>query len=81
MEYNSLPSSGLVRLGTIIGTPPGTGPIPVSRATWYSWIQQGIAPRPVKLGPRTSAWRAEEIQDFLDNLSEKDPMQPESMQP
>lgn len=63
-----IPTTGFLRLSSIIGSPPGTGPIPVSRATWYAWIQRGYAPKPVRLGPRTSAWRAEEIQDFIANL-------------
>lgn len=63
-----LPAKGFLRLSSIIGSPPGTGPVPVSRATWYSWIRQGHAPKPVRLGPRTSAWRAEEILDFIAQL-------------
>jgi prophage regulatory protein len=68
MKKNTIPATGFVRLSAIIGSPPGTGPIPVGRATWYSWVQQGIAPRPVKLGPRVSAWRAEDIQAFITSL-------------
>ena len=68
MESNSFPTTGFVRLSRIIGSPPGTGPIPVSRATWYSWIQRGYAPKPVRLGPRTSAWRAEEIRAFISSF-------------
>ncbi|NDY95048.1 helix-turn-helix transcriptional regulator [Wenzhouxiangella limi] len=71
--YEPFPSNGFVRLSGIIGTPPGTGPVPVSRATWYSWIRQGIAPPPIKLGPRASAWRVEDIRAFVENLSEVDP--------
>lgn len=69
MEINRpFPTRGFVRLPAIIGAPAGTGPIPVSRATWYSWIQKGLAPQPVKLGPRASAWRAEDILAFIQNL-------------
>lgn len=76
MNISTIPATGLLRLSAIIGSPPGTGPIPVSRATWYSWIQQGIAPRPIKLGPRASAWRAKDIREFLDNLSENESTEP-----
>lgn len=70
MDFQSLPRVGFLRLSSIIGNPPGTGPIPVSRATWYSWVQQGLAPKPVKLGPRASAWRTEDIREFIDRFSD-----------
>ena len=35
--------------------------VPVSRATLYSWIEQGRFPKPVKIGPRAVAWRSSEI--------------------
>ena len=55
-----------LRLHQILGTRENPGLVPVSSTTWYSWIQQGRAPQPVKLGPRTSAWRESDIADFLE---------------
>ena len=58
--------SKYLRLPQILGTGDNPGMVPVSRATWYSWIRQGRAPKPVRLGPRTSAWRESDITAFLD---------------
>lgn len=64
-----------LRLRQIIGTADRPGPVPVARATWYSWVRQGKAPKPVRLGPRTSVWRESDIADFLnarDNFTPND---------
>ena len=49
---------GLRRLTSIIGP---NGPIPVSRSTWWAGVKSGRFPAPVKLGPRITAWRSEDI--------------------
>ena len=43
--------------------------IPVSRSTWWAGCKSGRYPKPVKLGPRTSAWRVADIQALLEKLS------------
>lgn len=35
------------------------------RSAIYAEIQAGTFPRPVKIGPRASAWVASEIQDWI----------------
>ena len=55
---HGLPETGFVRLTSIIGP---NGPIPVSKSTWWSGIKVGRYPKPVKLGPRITAWRVEDI--------------------
>ena len=57
-----LPRSGFVRLAAIIG--PGR-PIPVSKSTWWEGVRCGRYPRPVKLGPRITAWRVEDIEALI----------------
>ena len=57
-----LPRSGFVRLAAIIG--PGR-PIPVSKSTWWEGVRSGRYPRPVKLGPRITAWRVEAIKALI----------------
>ena len=57
-----LPQTGFVRLPAIIG--PG-GPIPVSKSTWWEGIRSGRYPKPVKLGPRITAWRVEDIRALI----------------
>lgn len=60
---------GFVKLNQIIGSPPGTGPIPISKALWYKWIKEGKAPKPIRLGGRAVAWRADEINRLVAKLS------------
>jgi prophage regulatory protein len=55
---DSLPRAGFVRLASILAP---RGPIPVGRSTWWAGVKSGRFPRPVKLGPRTTAWRVEDI--------------------
>jgi len=49
---------GYVRLNQIIAP---HGPIPVSKSTWWKNVRAGIYPQPIKLGPRTIAWRKSDI--------------------
>ncbi len=60
-----LPEIGFVRLPQIIGNPkadpPITAIIPVSKSTWWAGVREGRFPKPIKLGPRTTCWRIEDI--------------------
>jgi predicted DNA-binding transcriptional regulator AlpA len=62
-----LPSSGLLRIASIIGP---SGPIPVSRSTWWAGVKSGRYPQPVKLGPRITTWRVEDIQALIESGSD-----------
>lgn len=68
---NSLPAEGYVRLPQIIGNPKATPPIPavvpVSRSTWFAGVRNGRYPKGVKLGPRTTVWRVDDIRALLKN--------------
>ncbi len=57
------PSTGFVRLNAILAP---NGPIPVGRTTWWEGVRSGRYPKPVKLGPRITAWRAEDILKLID---------------
>jgi prophage regulatory protein len=59
-----LPPTGFVRLSHILAP---LGPIPVSKSTWWAGIKDGRYPMPVKLGPRITAWRVEDIQALITN--------------
>jgi prophage regulatory protein len=67
---NKLPEIGFLRLSQIIGNPKANPPvlpiIPISRSAWYQGIKDGIYPKQVKLGPRTSAWRVEDIRLLIE---------------
>lgn len=64
MSDCTFPESGLVRLSMILGP---RGPIPVSKSTWWLGVKSGRFPKPVKLGPRITGWRAEEIRALMAN--------------
>ena len=72
MEITKLPALGFVRLRDIIGDrKAGIAPIiPVSRSVWYERVRAGRYPAPVKLGPRTSAYRVEDIRALLKELGQ-----------
>ena len=57
-----LPQSGFVRLSHVLAP---QGPIPVSKSTWWAGIKDGRYPKPVKLGPRITAWRVEDIRTLI----------------
>jgi predicted DNA-binding transcriptional regulator AlpA len=67
---STLPDTGFVRLPQIIGSaktrPPVPALIPVSRSTWWAGVKSGRYPRPVKLGPRITAWRVEDIRRLIE---------------
>lgn len=66
-DNTALPATGFLRLSAIIGP---RGPIPVSKSTWWAGIKEGRYPRPVKLGPRITAWRVEDIRALIETAGE-----------
>jgi hypothetical protein len=65
----TLPETGFVRLPNIIGDakadPPIPPIIPVSKSTWWAGVKSGRYPQSVKLGPRITAWRVEDILELI----------------
>ena len=59
----ALPQSGFVRLSSILAP---KGPIPVSKSTWWKGVSTGRYPQPVKLGPRITAWRVEDVRTLIE---------------
>lgn len=55
MSQHNFPQVGYVRLSQILSV------IPISKSAWWSGIRCGKYPKQIKLGPKTSVWRAEEI--------------------
>ncbi len=58
-----MPETGFVRLPTVLKL------IPVSKSTWWAGVKTGRFPRPVKLGPRMTVWRVEDIRELIDKAS------------
>ena len=69
--YPFLPATGYVRLPQIIGDRKMGQPpvIPVSKSTWWEGIKTGRFPKPVKLGPRITAWRVEDIRALIEQVA------------
>ena len=60
---DNLDNAALLRLPQVLNL------IPVSRSAWWAGCKNGRYPKPVKIGPRTTAWRAEDIKVLLRKLS------------
>lgn len=39
----------------------------VSRSSWYALMDEGKAPKPVKTGRRSVAWRASDLQAWIES--------------
>jgi predicted DNA-binding transcriptional regulator AlpA len=50
-----IPETGFLRLKQVLAL------IPICKSTWWEGCKSGRFPKPVKLGPHTTAWRAEDI--------------------
>jgi len=71
-----LPSTGYLREAQLVAKnkkkpesstspPPAPALLPFSRSTLWNMVKEGRFPRPVKLGPRITAWRVEDIRDWM----------------
>jgi len=60
--FAELPSTGYVRLPDIIKP---NGPIPVGKSTWWAGVKDGRFPKPVKLGPKLTVGRVDDIRRLI----------------
>jgi prophage regulatory protein len=58
----ALPETGFVRLSLILAL------IPIGKSSWWAGIKEGRFPPPYKLGPRTTAWKAQDIGDLIERF-------------
>ena len=42
---------------------------PISRSSWWQGCKNGKYPKPIKLGPRTTVWRKDEIEKLAEKFS------------
>ena len=70
-----VPEIGFLREKQLLGdkkaTPPIPPIIPVGKTAWWAGIKSGKFPQPVKLGPRTTAWRADDIRAMVAELGKR----------
>ena len=62
MSDSSLHSHRLLRINQVLAI------VPISRSSWWEGCRTGRYPKPIKLSPRTTVWRAEDIAAFIENL-------------
>ena len=55
----ALPETGFVRLPQILSLNP------ISRSAWWAGIREGKFPKGIKLGTKTTVWRAEDIRALI----------------
>ncbi len=62
---NQLPQTGYLRLSQILGKPKANPPvpplIPIGKSSWWQGIKDGRFPRAIKLGPKITVWKVEDI--------------------
>lgn len=68
-DLSPLPATGFVRLPKILGH------LPISKSAWWQGIRDGIYPAGIKLGPRTTAWRVEDIRALIQRLGQRQAVQ------
>ena len=66
-QQTALPATGFVRLPTILSV------FPISESGWWAGVKAGKYPCGVKLSPRVTAWRAEDIRALIEEKSQLQP--------
>jgi predicted DNA-binding transcriptional regulator AlpA len=64
---HDLPETGFLRLPQVLRV------IPLGKTSWWVGVRSGRFPKPVKLSPRCTAWRAEDIRALIRSLSNRTP--------
>jgi len=67
MSNNDIDPRALIRLKTVLQL------VEVGKTKWWSGVKSGEFPQPVRLGPRTTCWRAGDVFDFIDRVSRREP--------
>lgn len=57
-----LPTTGFIRLPKVLSV------IPISKSSWWAGVKTGRFPQPVKLSPRCTAWKVDDIRALIENL-------------
>ncbi|MDL2259325.1 AlpA family phage regulatory protein [Deltaproteobacteria bacterium OttesenSCG-928-K17] len=59
-----LPQEGFVRLPQVLHV------LGIGKTTFWEGIKTGRFPAPLKLGPRTSVWKVEDIRNLITRIAE-----------
>jgi prophage regulatory protein len=69
-QFQQIDPQSLLRLRQVLKL------VPIAASTWWAGVRSGRYPKPVKLGPRTTAWRASDILELIDSLPHGGPAVP-----
>lgn len=73
IEVHRWPETGFLRLPQILGDPDAKPPIPaaipIKKSAWWAGIRDGSYPKQIKLSPRVSVWRVEDIRALIASLA------------
>lgn len=61
----TFPEAGFLRLEQVLQF------IPLSRSAWWQGVKDGRFPKPYKLTPKSTAWKAEDIRALIDELGQE----------
>ena len=59
----NIPATGFLRLPQVLSI------IPISKSAWWAGCKTGRYPKPVKLGPRTTVWKVEDITALIESVN------------
>lgn len=59
-QKDTFPEIGFVRLQQVLSV------VPISKSAWWAGIKSGRYPKSIKLGPRTTVWRAVDIHTLIE---------------
>ncbi len=66
MDNTNIPTMGFLRLPQILKI------FPVSKSTWWAGVKDGRYPQSVKLAPKITAWKAEDIHHLMTRMHNGD---------
>ena len=61
MNDCKLPDTGFICLKAVLHH------IPVGKSSWWAGVASGRFPKSYKIGPRTPAWKVEDIRSFINS--------------
>jgi len=64
MKLLQIPETGFLRLPQVLAF------VPVGKSTFWAGVKSGRYPKPVKLGPKNTAWKAEDIRQLVAELGQ-----------
>lgn len=61
----TIPETGFIREAQLVTTTSKMGPLPFSKSTLWRMVNEGKFPKPIKLGARVTAWRCEDVHEWI----------------